>query len=71
MKRRTVGIFAQFPDAWDLNEVLRHAGIESKIVTKHAVQINPDQADDARAAIAAEITKRAIKALPTVQTERY
>lgn len=61
MKRRTVGIFEKFPDAWDLNEVLRHAGIESKIVTKHAVQINPGYADNARAAIQAEISRRAAK----------
>ncbi len=61
MKRRTVGIYDQFPDAWDMNEVLRHAGIESKIVTKHAVQIDPGKSDMARAAIAAEIAKRAAK----------
>ncbi len=70
MNRRTVGIFAQFPDAWDLNEVLRHAGIESKIVTKHAVQIHPNLAEHARAAIDAEIARRAAKAAPTIQTER-
>ncbi len=61
MKRRTVGIYDQFPDAWDMNEVLRHAGIESKIVTKHAVQIDPNLAEHARSAIALEIEKRASK----------
>ncbi len=58
MKRRTVGIYEKYPDAWDMNQVLRRAGIESKIITKHAVQIHPDQADNARDAIAKESLKR-------------
>ena len=47
MRRITARIFDQFPHAWDLNEVLLKGGIDSKIVTKHAVQIRPDQMDHA------------------------
>lgn len=51
MKRLTVATFARFVGAEDLDAILRRAGIGSKVVTKHAVQILPEQIQEARGAV--------------------
>jgi hypothetical protein len=57
-KRLTVRTFDRVLDALDLDAVLRKAGIDSKVVTKHAVQINPDQVQEAKAAVQCERSRR-------------
>jgi hypothetical protein len=54
MKRLTVKIFDKFIDAITLNNFLLRHGIDAKIVTKHAVQVDPNDADKVRACIAAQ-----------------
>lgn len=58
MKRVTLKVFDQFPHAWDLNEVLRSAGVDSKIVSKHAVQIDPEDLELAKQVCRKEKTRR-------------
>jgi hypothetical protein len=66
MKRHTAAIFNRYPSAWDLDKVLRAAGIDSKIVTKHAVQVLPDQLEAAKRACEAERTRRRGSSATTV-----
>lgn len=58
MTRRTARVFERFLDAWDLNEVLKAAHVDSKIVTKHAVQFDPRQEAQAKAAVEHEKKRR-------------
>ena len=58
MKRVTAAVFSKFPYAWDVNCVLRAAGVDSKIVSKHAVQIHPEHVELAREALRRESEKR-------------
>lgn len=58
MKRITAAIYDNFVAAWDLHRVLEKAGVNAKVVTKHAVQILPGQEELARAAVEAEKIKR-------------
>lgn len=59
-KRITARIFDRYPLAWDLNEVLRRAGVDSKIVTRHAVQIHPDHVEAAKLAVREELALRTV-----------
>jgi hypothetical protein len=45
VKRTTVHVFGkgEFPDAFSLRKFLLRHGIDAVIVTKHAVQVRPDQ----------------------------
>ena len=58
IKRLTVAIFDKRLHAMDLDSVLRQAGIDSKIVSKHAVQIHPMQLKQAKEAALAEQNRR-------------
>ena len=44
-KRTTVHIFerGEFAVAWSFCRFLKHHGIDAVVVTKHAVQVRPDQ----------------------------
>ena len=45
MKRVTVHVFdsGQFADAVSVRKFLAHHGVDAVVVTKHAVQVRPDQ----------------------------
>jgi hypothetical protein len=58
VKRLTVAVCDRYLAARDLDGVLRNAGIDSKVVTKHAVQIDPGQIERARLAVQNERLKR-------------
>jgi hypothetical protein len=60
-KRLTVATFDRILTARDLDAVLRKAGVDSKIVTRHAVQIDPSQEQAAKAAVQCERSKRAAR----------
>jgi len=53
MKRTTVHIFGagEFAVALSLCRFLKHRGLDAVVVTKHAVQVHPDHARKAAAAL--------------------
>lgn len=55
MKRTTVHVFdaGEFAVALSLCRFLKHRGVDAVVVTKHAVQIHPDHAERAAAALPA------------------
>jgi hypothetical protein len=48
MKRATIHIFEKFLPAWDVTGFLKQHGIDAKLVTRHAVQVHPDQVAQAK-----------------------
>jgi hypothetical protein len=54
VKRVTVHIFEKFLPAWDVTGFLQQHGIDAKLVTRHAVQVHPEQVEQAK-----ELLKRA------------
>ncbi len=57
-KRTTAAVYQRYPEAWDLDRVLQRAGVDSKIVTRHAVQIHPDHVERAKQALRLESARR-------------
>jgi len=55
VKRKTVHVFGagEFALAFSVCRFLKHYGVDAVIVTKHAVQIHPDQEQKAVAALPA------------------
>ena len=53
MKRTTVHIFGagDFAIAWSLCRFLKHRDVDAAVVTKHAVQVHPDDEQKAAAAL--------------------
>lgn len=43
MKRSTLAVFDHFTDAWPFLRKLQAAGVDVKVVSKHALQVHPDQ----------------------------
>lgn len=70
MKRQNVKICETYAEAWDLAGVLQKAGVRAKIVTKHAVQIDPRDVDLATAALIAEEQKRKDTPWPSAKPDR-
>ncbi len=64
MKRVTAAIYDRWPHAWDCEKVLKLAGVDVKIVTKHAVQVHPDHVEKAKEALRAEAQRRALLPWP-------
>lgn len=61
MKRVTAGVYEKYIDAWDVCALLQSAGIDAKVVTKHAVQVHPEHVARAKEVLAKEEGKRAPK----------
>ena len=53
MKRHTIHVFraGEFTNALSLTRFLKHHGVDAGIVTKHAVQVHPDHAQQAAAVL--------------------
>ena len=63
MKRLTARIFDSRWKAEELNQVLVKAGVDSIVVAKFAVQIHPDQVQQAKEAVTNENFKRRLAKL--------
>lgn len=68
-KRVTAAIYDQYMHAFDLDKVLRLGGVDSKIVSKCAVQVHPDQVELAREVLRAEEAKRKLTPWPVATEE--
>ena len=58
--RITVHVDESFLQARDIEQVLAAAGVDVKLVTKHAVQIHPDHKDKAITALAGKVFLRCV-----------
>ncbi len=64
MTRITAAVYDKFMPAFDLDKVLRAAGVDSKIVIRCAVQVHPDHVAHAKDALRAEADRRALWPVP-------